>query len=67
MALACALLASDALADELVVPTEYTTLQAAIDAAVDGDEIKVLPGNYRERINFQGKKIRLYGRSPTPT
>ena len=52
--LAACLMAGTALAEELVVPTQYTTIQSAIDAATDGDEIKVLPGNYRERINLQG-------------
>lgn len=35
------------------------TIQAAIDAAVDDDEIAVLPGTYNE-INFIGKAVRLY-------
>ena len=55
-----------AMAEMLTVPTEYATIQAAIDAAVDGDEVRVLPGNYRERINLLGKKIRIYGSIPNP-
>jgi len=37
----------------------YGTIQGAIDAAVDGDEIVALAGTYNERINFVGKTIVL--------
>ncbi|MBN1516106.1 hypothetical protein JXA32_06020 [Candidatus Sumerlaeota bacterium] len=33
----------------------YNTIQNAIDAAVDGDEIIVEPGVYYENIEFNGK------------
>lgn len=33
------------------------TIQAAIDKSVDGDEVRVGPGIYRERIDFLGKSI----------
>ena len=37
----------------------FSSIQAAIDAAVDGDEVVVAPCAYFETINFLGKAIRL--------
>jgi parallel beta-helix repeat protein len=37
----------------------YCSIQTAIDAAVDTDEIVVAPGTYVEAINFLGKAITL--------
>jgi parallel beta-helix repeat protein len=50
-------LAPVALAVTRHVPADYPTIQAAIDAAVDGDTVLVAPGTYVERINFKGKAI----------
>ena len=36
---------------------EFTAIQPAIDAAVDGDEIIIHPGLYLEKIEFKGKDI----------
>ena len=45
----------------LYVPTEYSTIQSAIDASSDGDEVYAYPGTYYENINFNGKNISLIG------
>jgi len=57
---AAALLAQAAVADILLVPQQYRSVQAAIDVAVDGDEIQVSPGTYGP-IAFYGKSISIVG------
>jgi len=49
----------------LVVPNRYSTIQAAIDVAKDGEVIVVLPGTYRESIRFRGKAITVQSSDPT--
>lgn len=44
-------------AETIEVRTDYSTIQEAIDAAVDGDEIVVEPDFYLENIDFLGKSI----------
>ena len=39
------------------VPGEYSTIQAAINASLNGDTVLVAPGTYYENINFHGKVI----------
>jgi hypothetical protein len=39
------------------VPQDYPTVQAAIDASVDGDTVLVSAGTYAERIDFLRKDI----------
>ena len=41
------------------VPVDYSTIQLAINAALDGDTVLVEPGTYTESINFNGKNIVL--------
>lgn len=43
----------------LKVPEEFRTIQAAIDAAEDGDAILISPGVYHEALTIQGKSITL--------
>lgn len=41
------------------VPSQYTTIQSAINASSNGDTVLVLPGTYFENIIYRGKKIVL--------
>ncbi|WP_405959058.1 right-handed parallel beta-helix repeat-containing protein [Streptomyces sp. NBC_00868] len=45
---------------DLVVPKDYPTIQAAVDAARPGDRITVRPGVYREQVVI-GKNVSLTG------
>jgi hypothetical protein len=46
----------------LEVPTAFPTIQAAINAAADGDTVLVQPGEYFENLRFKGKSIVLTSR-----
>jgi MYXO-CTERM domain-containing protein len=42
---------------------DFATIQEAIDAAVSGDTIEVLPGEYVEAIDFSGKDLEIVSAS----
>jgi parallel beta-helix repeat protein len=47
------------------VPDDYSSIQEAIYAAENGDEVVIAPGEYREApINFQGKAITVRSTDP---
>lgn len=49
---------------QLIVPDDYKTIQAAIDASSNGDEVIVSVGVYKENIDFKGKLITLRSTEP---
>lgn len=50
---------SETCPEQIFVPDDLPTIQAAVDFAGDGVEIIVGPGTYNEAINFLGKAIHL--------
>ena len=66
VALAClaALAGEPAQADIINVPDDYPTIQEAIAAAENGDEVVVAEGEYLETIDFLGKVITVRSTDP---
>jgi parallel beta-helix repeat protein len=48
----------------LLVPSDYQSIQTAIDSAKDGDIIVVAPGIYQQNIDFKGKEVSLRSQNP---
>lgn len=57
-------LASASHATDRLVPQQYPTIQAAVNASVNGDRVLISPGFYRESVKFLGKSVMLEGLSP---
>lgn len=57
------LIASTASAATLKVPSQYKTIQKAVNAANDGDTIQVANGKYQEVVTVKGKYLNIYGRT----
>ena len=47
------------------VPADESTIQGAIHAATDGDEVVIAPGRYGETVDFLGKGITVRGTDPS--
>lgn len=52
-------LTSSTLAEKIIVPTKFSTIQQAIDSSVNGDTVLVMPGIYFENLKMKGKSIVL--------
>lgn len=64
-ALLCASLEAEA--REIRVPADFATIQEAVDAAADGDVVRVAAGTYAESILWAGKLLALVGEGPEAT
>ncbi len=64
IAVVLAFWAYPALGTDRLVPGQYATIQAAIDAAVDHDRIIVAPGTYQEDITVSLKNLSLASVDP---
>ena len=62
--LAAAAFAPAALADVLSVPGDFATIQAAVNAAADGDVIEIAPGDWAEAIG--ATPVRFEDTDPPP-
>ena len=59
------LIAGSALATVYNVPDDYSSIQDAINACIDGDAVVIMPGTYYEHdISLGGRKITVSGSNP---
>ena len=52
---------SSAQSADLLVPSQFSTIQAAIDSASNGDIVQISPGSYSGPIDTRGKAITVRG------
>ncbi len=68
IAIAGLLISSSAAAVERHVPSAYPTIQSAIDASEDGDEVVIAPGTYRGEgnrdLDYAGRAITVRSTDP---
>lgn len=61
------LFATVAWAEILRVPSEYATIQSALDASVQNDTVLVAPGTYAEQLRVDNATVLLKGDVVTDT
>jgi len=49
-------------ADQLLVPEQYATIQAALDVATQSDVVSVAPGLYFENVQVRSDRVTLLSR-----